>query len=210
MWGARQHPHGAKGKMRAKEQRRRREQWRPRAKAARCTRFRRYRGRLFYASFCLSACHCFRNHCRRNGSCHKSTYTKLLRMVDPCVCMCLVCFGRRFRKHCPGGYNPALVKDIWLVVIGPSPTTASRWACYDSVFGSRKLAEAWFWAMLRVAQNPSILPPFFYLKTWIGEVRCCSYGILAGQALSLLLWSWIGWTWYVQCHIFRRRCYLKN
>uniref|UniRef100_A0A6G5AFI6 Uncharacterized protein n=1 Tax=Rhipicephalus microplus TaxID=6941 RepID=A0A6G5AFI6_RHIMP len=101
MWGARQHPHGAKGKMRAKEQRRRREQWRPRAKAARCTRFQRYRGRLFYASFCLSACHCFRNHCRRNGSCHKSTYTKLLRMVDPCVCMCLVCFGRRFRKHCP-------------------------------------------------------------------------------------------------------------
>lgn len=117
MWGARQHPHGANGKMRAKEQRRRREQWCPRAKATGCTRFQRYRGRLFYAFFCLSACHCFRNHCRRNGSCHKSTYTKLLRMVDPCVRMCLVCFGRRFRKHCPGGYNPALVKDIWLVVL---------------------------------------------------------------------------------------------
>lgn len=36
--------------------------------------------------FFFCACHCF-THRRRSGSCHKSTYTKLLRIVDIYVCV---------------------------------------------------------------------------------------------------------------------------
>lgn len=48
--------------------------------------------RLFFFFFSLShLLSLFCDHNRRNGSCHKSTYTKLLRNVDIYVCMCCAC-----------------------------------------------------------------------------------------------------------------------